>query len=534
MNYTDEQLKEMRDLILPKKAEEMRAIFMQLDVPMIHELHQWSAEFQDKHPHFYREAFAVLAMKDLYVMCDRVLGFNAANYGSDMNRRLHGFICGRLDNRKAKRQGWMIAREHLKTQVITIADSIRRIAIDPNPPAVIISGVLGNAVKMLGAIKAQWDTNEKLQWLYPYRLPDKRKHQWNQDVLEFAGRTVIQKDPCLEARGADSELTSAHWNWAKFDDIVGESNSATDEQLAKTIGWWRKAQPLLTPNCELDIIGTRYSDGDLYGHLMDIKSNIEWTIIPVVMPNSKGEEVIVWPEYHTLESLEDKKKNMGDNDYSCQMMVDPIPKGAEEFKKEWFYFYKPAEIDVKDIRHRSTVCDPAYTEASKASKNVTPDFSAVITGGWHPKHGLVVLNIDHGQVGVEKTVDWLHVHQTAYGSKVGVETQSALEDYLKLHNQQRKGKFIQWTKLKSGNHNKDSRIRTLIPTVAQKPLWLPDANPHSHTMVKQFLRFPKAKKRDLMDVTAYLPQLVKAVRSGRGAEELTFQRYEPDNAQTGY
>jgi hypothetical protein len=525
----------MRDLILPKKAEEMRAIFMRLDATAIASLHQWSTEYVDKYPHFERESLAVLAMKDLFVMCDIVLGFNAKSYGSDMNRKLHGYICGRLDKRIANRQGWLIAREHLKTQIITIADSIRRVAVDPNPPAVIISGVRDNAVKMLGAIKAQWDSNETLQRLYPYRLPDKRRHAWNQDVLEFNGRTVIQKDPCLEARGAESELTSAHWKWAKFDDLVGRENSATDEQLAKTIEWWRAAQPLLTPGCEVDIIGTRYADNDLYGWLQDIKSPISWVTIPVTMPDGKGGEKIVWPEYHTPESLAQKKIDMGPNAYSSQMLVDPIPKGESEFKESWFHFYKPGELVVGEVRNRGTVCDPAYTAANKASQNVSPDSSAVITGGWHPKHGLVVLEIDHGVVGVEKTVDWLHVHQSAFGSKVGVETQSAMEDYLNLHNQQRKGKYIQWSRLKSGNHNKDSRIRTLIPTLAQKPIWLPDANPHSHTLVAQFLRFPKAKKRDLMDATAYLPQLVRAVKRGTAEDGVTFDKgYEPDSEMTGY
>lgn len=533
MPYTEEQLKEVRDVILPHKAEAQRVLLKQLDKQTLHSLFAWAKEYQDKHPDFFRETFAVLAITDLYVMCDVVLGYNKANYGADMNRKLHGMMCARLDTRPRLRLGWLIAREHIKTQIVTIADSIRHIANDCNPRGVIASGIRDNAVKMLGAVKAQWESNGLLQWLYPYRMPDK-KHTWNEDALVFSGRTTVFKEPCLEARGAESELTSAHWDWAKFDDLVGRENSHTDEQLAKTIQWWRLAQPLLSPSCEVDIVGTRYADNDLYGHQMDIKSPIQWVIIPATKVNIDGKEEPVWPEYHTMESLEQKRIDMGIYDYSCQMECDPVPKGEEEFKEHYFHLYDDAEVDVREVRHRVTPCDPAYTDKAKAASG-NPDYSVVITGGWHPKHGLVVVDIDAGQVGTEKTVAWLHRHQSVWGSKVGVETQSALEDYIKLHNQQKPGKYIRWVKLKSGNHNKDSRIETLIPIAAHKPIWLPKKNPHSRTMIAQFLRFPRSKKRDLMDCLAYLPQMVRAVKAGKSGEDVKFEtEYIPDSDITGY
>lgn len=520
--YTEEQIKEMRDLILPRKAEEQRHLLKQLDKVAVRQLFDWVFELQDKHPDFYRESFAVLAIKDLFFMCHAVLGYTKERYGSDMNVKLHGAICAQLDTRPRRRMGWLIAREHLKTQIITTADTIRKIADDPHNRIVIGSGILGNAVKMMGAIQVQWDTNERLQWLYPYRLPNKKTMPWNSEQLMFSGRSTVFKEPVLEARGVDSELTSSHWNIAKLDDLVGRENSRTDEQLAKTIDWWRKAQPLFTPDAQVDIVGTRYSDGDLYGHLMDIKSPIGWLMIPDVRTLPDGTEVPRWPEYHPIESLVQKRLDMGEEDYWCQMRLDPLPKGSSEFRDDYFHLYAEGEVEFTEVRNRATVCDPAYTEQSKAAKNVVPDFSAIITGGWHPKHGLVVTDIDHGQVGVEKTVDWMHKHQTTWGSKVGVETQSALEDYLNLHNQSKKGKYIRWVKLRGGNHNKDSRIATLIPTAAKQPIWLPGNNPHTKTLLAQLKRWPKSKKRDLMDALAYLPQMIRAVRKGTGDADVTF------------
>jgi phage terminase large subunit-like protein len=534
VNWTNEQLVEVMRIILPKKAEEQRHLLKQLDTTALMSLFKWATQYQDKHPDFYRETFAVLAIKDLFTMCDAVLGFNRTNYGSDMNLDLHGSICAKLDNRPSRRLGWLIAREHMKTQIITTADAIRRIADDPNPRGVIVSGTRDNAVKMLGAIKNYWDTNPLLQWLYPYRLPDKRKHTWNEDALVFNGRTIIYREPCIEARGAESELTSAHWDWAKFDDLVGRENSQTDDQLAKTINWWRIAQPLLTPKCEVDIPGTRYADGDLYGFLIDNNSPIDWMVVPATKIDAETqEEAPVWPEYHTMESLEQKKIDMGPYDYSCQMECDPIPKGSEEFQQHYFYLYEDDELDPNEIKHRGTVCDPAYTKKVKAAGN--PDFSVVITGGFRKQGNLVVFDIDTGQVGTEKTVGWMHKHQRIWGSKVGVETQSALEDYMNLHNQKNPRQYIRFTKLRSGNIDKDSRIATLIPLAGKTPIWLPKKNPHSQTMINQFLRWPRSKKRDLMDALAYLPQFVRAVRKGRDGEDVRFKmEYEPDNAVTGY
>jgi hypothetical protein len=433
-----------------------------------------------------------------------------------------------------KRLGWLIAREHMKTQIITVADSIRRIAEDPNPRGAIFSGIRDNAVKMLMSVKAQWESNQVLQWLYPYRLPGK-SNIWNQDALVFNGRTTVHKEPCLEARGADSELTSAHYDWVKADDLVGRENSRTEDQLAKTIEWWKLAQPLISPMGEVDLIGTRYSDGDLYGWLMEIKSPIDWRIVPATKQDPEtGLEEPNWPEYHSMESLQQKKIDMGDYDYSCQMDVDPIPKGAEEFEDRYFYLYDDKELDKSLIKHVATVCDPAYTDKQKAAG--TPDFSAIVTGGMHQHGMLVVVDIAHGQVGTAKTVAWMHRHQAIWGSKVGVETQSALEAYLDLHNQQHPHKRIRYQKLKTGNVNKDARIRTLIPIAAKKPIWLPKNNPHTQTLLGQLKRFPKSKKRDLMDALAYLPQMVRAVRLNR-AGDVTFEQrdsYKPDNDVTGY
>ena len=79
---TRQQLIEVRDLILPQKPEYQRELFKGLDAFALKKLYEWSVEHQDKHPHFYRECLGMLAIKDLYVMCDVVLGYNAKNYGS--------------------------------------------------------------------------------------------------------------------------------------------------------------------------------------------------------------------------------------------------------------------------------------------------------------------------------------------------------------------------------------------------------------------------------------------------------------------
>ena len=532
--YTEAQLKEMRDLLLPKKTEEQRYLLKQLPTQAVAALRLWAQEFPDTHGPFLQECIAVYAIKDLYYMCEFVLGYRKENYGASMNVPLHGTICRWLDNRPRKRMGWLIAREHLKTQIITTADTIRKIADDAHNRIVIASGILGNAVKMMGMIQTLWDTNELLQKLYPYRLPDKKRMAWNSEQLMFSGRTTVFREPVVEARGVDSELTSSHWNIAKLDDLVGRENSRTDEQLAKSIDWWRKAQPLFVPEAEVDVVGTRYADGDLYGWLQDIKSPIRWLRVPATKLLPDGKEVPVWPEYHTMATLAQKRIDMGEQDYSCQMDLDPLPKGQSEFREDFFHLYEEGELDLSQVRNRGTVCDPAYTALGKAAKNVTPDFSAIVTGGWHPLHGLVVVDIDHGQVGVKKTVDWMHRHQTTWGSKVGVETQAALEAYLNQHNQTQKGKYIRWVKLKGGNYDKDSRIATLIPTLAKQPLWLPANNPHTPTLLAQLKRWPKSKKRDLMDALAYLPQLIRAVRKG-GTEEVAFDMdYQPDSDITGY
>src|SRR6516225_6970940 len=72
-----------------------------------------------------RQSLRERAKRSTYFFAKAILGFR------DLTVQTHGPICRTLDG-PSKRKLIVMPRDHLKTSIATIADTIRRIVIDPN------------------------------------------------------------------------------------------------------------------------------------------------------------------------------------------------------------------------------------------------------------------------------------------------------------------------------------------------------------------------------------------------------------------
>ena len=72
-----------------------------------------------------RQSLRDRAKKSTYFFAKAVLGF------ADLTVHTHGPICRTLDS-PSKRKLVVMPRDHLKTSIATIADTLRRIVINPN------------------------------------------------------------------------------------------------------------------------------------------------------------------------------------------------------------------------------------------------------------------------------------------------------------------------------------------------------------------------------------------------------------------
>src|SRR3990167_3115988 len=146
-----------------------------------------------------------LCETDLAYLCKKILKFKDwATCHDDLNKFLK-------TNYDSNRKLILIPREHLKTSVVTIAQTIQILLKNPNASILICNLVLSNAEKMLFEIK----------------------------------------------------------DYLFLDDILDDSVLGTPEQVEKTMNFYRKILDLLKrPDGKLTVVGTRWHDRDLYGHII--------------------------------------------------------------------------------------------------------------------------------------------------------------------------------------------------------------------------------------------------------------------------
>jgi hypothetical protein len=511
------------------------------------------------HP-FRASLMRAYGLKDLYFFASEILGYNhtrpspdPANPSVDMEPGLHGEMAKIVVDSPKKKRLFLVPRGHMKSTVLTVADTIRRVCKNPNLRILLLSATGPTAESFLAEIKQHFDSNQLFRSLFPDRLPGKND-TWNQDAVQVGGRTIAAGVNTIEARGIDGNIVGRHYDYCKADDLVTKDNITTPEQRNKLIESFKALESVMEPYATWDVIGTRWHFYELYGWL--IEQNDEADKVGVEPPYrvyirkaiENGDPI--FSAKYTKERLL-QIKALQEDLYAKLYDNDPLPEEDREFKRQYFYLYKPEELYGKKapdgsweieplihhLKHRGTTVDLAV------SQKKTADYSVVCSGSFHPQGNLVVLDINRGRVTADKSAEWVIKHHDTWGTKVGYEAQGQQEMFetvMKLIGQIHR-RYIPVQKLPGSTHSNEARIRGLLPLIQQmrrgggfeiKPIWLPADNPHTQDIIDEFERFPAGRHDDMAVAIAYLPALLRLNRrneGGRGRED-----YEPDNDLTGY
>ena len=217
-----------------------------------------------------------LLAKDLLEFKDLTLDFH------------YRYICTKMDEpRKKAIRLWLIPRGFFKTTTVTITQAIKLQLNTPSIRIAIVSAVLPNAKAMVTAIGFPYLANKRFRTFFPEFCPAKPlapETKWTESQIEIpnrGGRPVMEST--FEAFGADSTLTSKHFDHLIIDDLVTRENSTTRDQLDKAKDFYRALFPLRdNPGTPIDVVGTRWDDYDLYGELEE-DPDIEVIKIPAIV-----------------------------------------------------------------------------------------------------------------------------------------------------------------------------------------------------------------------------------------------------------
>lgn len=436
-----------------------------------------------------KEAEKRLYLRDLYGFNHDVLGYH------EMAPEPHREMCQSVTRPGKKRKLRLYPRGHFKSSMITVGDATRRVCKDPNLRILIGNLSLGNAKSFLREIKGHFERGAKLRELYGDHVSDARSDagKWSETQIVSRQRTKNLKEPTIQVAGVGQSLASQHYDVMYLDDLLDQLSVTTQEQIQKTIEWYKLAISLLEPDGELIIIGTRYHDADLYGYII---KNLSEEFDIEVHGAIDGDGQPIFPSRFTLEVLAAIRKEQGSYIYSCQYLNEPVDDETAKFKASNFRYFQEEQMVGRQVFTSMTV-DRAY------SLNKTADFTGITIRSVDIEgHRLVRYAKRHKQSEGEIINAIFNLKNFYKVDRVGIE-QKAFEHTLKPTldaEMRRRGDFFTVVELKDQS-SKILRIESLVPLFESNSVYFIDGE--MTDLEDELTRFPRAPHDDLADSLAY-------------------------------
>jgi hypothetical protein len=205
------------------------------------------------------------AMKD--VLADRyrssLYSLSRECFGyKDVNERTHGEIIGKLEN-KSQRKLLVMPRGSLKSTIGCVSYPIYLLVNNPNLRILIDSELYTNSKNFLREIKAQLEKPLMTAIFGAFK-----SSVWNESEIVISQRTQVKKEASITVGGVGTTKVGQHYDVIIGDDYNSNKNSATPEGCQKVIDHYRYNTSILEPMGTYVVIGTRYSENDLIGHII--------------------------------------------------------------------------------------------------------------------------------------------------------------------------------------------------------------------------------------------------------------------------
>jgi hypothetical protein len=159
----------------------------------------------------------------------------------------------------------LFPRGSFKSTIASVAYPLWRLSKDKNLRILIDSQTLDQSTVFLNGVKSHIERNERFRDIFGdwKHIPG-----WEKESIEIAGRDSRLRDPSIRVGGINKPVTGGHYDIIIADDLHDQKNSQTEEQCKKVIEHWQLLFPILAPQGEMIVIGTRWSPFDLYGWIL--------------------------------------------------------------------------------------------------------------------------------------------------------------------------------------------------------------------------------------------------------------------------
>ena len=227
------------------------------------------------------EHLKTIVKSSLFVLANSILEFK------DVTLSTHGEVIKTLES-GLTRKLIVLPRGCLKSTLCTIAYPIWLLLRNPNERILIDSELFTNSATYLRDIKTHLETNTDLIDLFgPFK-----SRVWNQDEITIRQRKQPFKEASITAGGIGTTKVGMHHSVIIGDDYNSPRNTATKENAAKVVAHYQYNLSILEPNGSYIIVGTRYSENDLIGHVISNEIGLKKTPLTGVYDLSNIEKSV--------------------------------------------------------------------------------------------------------------------------------------------------------------------------------------------------------------------------------------------------
>ncbi len=284
----------------------------------------------------------------------------------------------------------------------------------------------------------------------------------------------------------------------------------------------------LSGNANVLVLGNRLLEGGSISYIEDkVKNSDKWKLhdIPVVID---GE--IVWKEkytetdfeaerynkqiedelYHKV-SLETKRELLGYQAYNREMLNTPITDEEREFKKDWWRYRTPEQLEPLNVRRFLTI-DTAISEKESADSTGIIDNCVDSENFWN-------IRAYKYRINPKELIDLLfNWHKERNFEAIGIEKTiylQAIKPFLD-EEMRKRNTFLPIVELQHNQTAKETRIRGLIPRYESRSVF--HIKGECEDLEKEMYVFPKGMHDDVLDALAYQLQITTETSTAKPSQ----------------
>lgn len=416
------------------------------------------------------------------------------------------------------------SRGHFKTSAVAL-NIVNLILAYPDIRILLMQSTAVNARGLLLEVKSHFNgRNDRSQ--LPDIFPDFCTEGRLGDSYRFTvpARKRVYKEHTVTVAGEKTSKAGQHYDYMFADDLVTEQNFVNQDLQEKLIVEFNHYSSLLAGTAGYKTVtGTRYSFGDLYGHIIrKDKDRHEWeisvkncwkdTVGPAGGPLFPAVEVepgrLVG---FTTEQLLALQKD-DPQTFSCQYLNQPLIASEQIFTEEALMrAVRPVNAEIQ--------LGPAYQFIDLGGKNDGNDNSVVVTGRTDTASRMYVTSIRSGRftplqfahVILQEALIYRPINVLIEGTAAG----QYFIEYLRLiANEKGVALNINPIKVKTHKDAKRLRISAMDAPVKQGRLLFAAGLPNWIELVEQFVEFPRGRKDDEIDTISLMVQHFTSMNQG--------------------